>query len=488
MHSIVVVNKPQNWNFQLEEVEVISAKAYLTDSIYSEIRNARIYNLCQSYRYQSLGYYVSLLAEARGHRSFPSITTIQDLKSLSIIRIISDELDQLIQRSLSRLKSSVFTLNVYFGNSVAKQYALLSKHLYNCFPSPLLRFCFNWNEDQQKWLIHNIAPLPLNHIPEAHMPYLFEFARHYFAKKRIRSLSSSKRVYDLAILVNPEEKAPPSNKKALRKFIEAAEEEGLRAKMITKNDYSRIPEFDALFIRETTAVNHHTYRFARRALAENLVVIDDPASILKCTNKVYMAELLKKANIPIPKTVIVHRKNKHDLINVLGLPCVLKQPDGSFSNGVIRVTDPFCLQEELQRLLNQSDLIIAQEYVPTAFDWRIGILDKQPIYACKYYMVDDHWQIHHWQAGTLKDGRDETVNLDAVPRKILKIAQRAASLIGDGFYGVDIKHTANDILVIEINDNPSIDAGVEDTILKDELYAKIMQCLLRRIKKKKEGD
>ena len=71
MHSIVVVNKPSNWNFQIPEVEVISAKSYLTDSKYSEIRNARIYNLCQSFRYQSLGYYVSLLAEARGHRSFP---------------------------------------------------------------------------------------------------------------------------------------------------------------------------------------------------------------------------------------------------------------------------------------------------------------------------------------------------------------------------------------------------------------------------------
>ncbi len=36
---------------------------------------------------------------------------------------------------------------------------------------------------------------------------------------------------------------------------------GLSTEIITKNDFDRIPEFDALFIRETTAVNHHTYRF-----------------------------------------------------------------------------------------------------------------------------------------------------------------------------------------------------------------------------------
>src|SRR5262249_32274266 len=122
MQSIVVVNKPRDWNFQIPDVEVVSAKAYLTDCKYSEISHARVYNLCQSYRYQGLGYYVSLLAEARGHRSFPNITTIQDLKSASIVRIISDELNKLIQRSLNRIRSSTFDLNIYFGKSVAKQH------------------------------------------------------------------------------------------------------------------------------------------------------------------------------------------------------------------------------------------------------------------------------------------------------------------------------------------------------------------------------
>ena len=60
-------------------------------------------------------------------------------------------------------------------------------------------------------------------------------------------------------------------------------------------------EFDALFIRETTLVNHHTYRFARRAASEGLVVIDDPESILKCTNKVFLAELLSRHKMPMPQ-------------------------------------------------------------------------------------------------------------------------------------------------------------------------------------------
>lgn len=485
MHTIVVVNKPKDWNLHIPDVEVVSAKAYLTNSQYSEIRNARVYNLCQSYRYQGLGYYVSLLAEARGHRSFPNITAIQDLKSQSIIRIISDELDKLIQRSLARLKSYNFSLNIYFGNNVAKQHEALSRHLFNLFQAPLLRVCFAYQED--KWVLQNVSPLPPNQIPEAHKPYLLEFAKLYLAKKRIRSVNKSRMIYDLAILLNPEEKAPPSDKKAINKFILAAEEHGIRARVITKNDFSHIPEFDALFIRETTAVNHHTYRFSRRASAENLVVIDDPISIVRCTNKVYMAELLKKANIPIPKTVIAHKNNTDELVKTLGLPCILKQPDGSFSNGVTKVNNHTELTTELQSLFAQSDLVIAQEFVPTSFDWRIGILDKKPLYACKYFMAENHWQIYNWQSNQQrKEGGHEGVPLEAVPPKVMKVAQRAASLIGDGFYGVDIKQTDDQVMVIEINDNPSIEAGVEDSILKDGLYLQVASHFLQRIKMKRE--
>ena len=36
------------------------------------------------------------------------------------------------------------------------------------------------------------------------------------------------------------------------------------------------------------------------------------------------------------------------------------------------------------------------------------------------------------------------------------------------------------------DDNPSIDAGVEDIVLKNELYERIMKVILRRIEQHKE--
>src|SRR5690606_31511417 len=113
-------------------------------------------------------------------------------------------------------------------------------------------------------------------------------------------------------------------------------------------DLDRLAEFDALFIRETTAIDNHTYRFARRAVQEGMPVIDDPISMIRCTNKVYLAELLASNNVPTPKTIIVQTpKQIPDVIAALGWPVVLKIPDGSFSRGVFKLETEPALRERL---------------------------------------------------------------------------------------------------------------------------------------------
>lgn len=483
MKNLVVVNNPKDWNFDIDGIELASAKDYLTHKKYADLKNVRIYNLCRSYKYQSIGYYVSLIAEARGHKAFPNVATMQDLKNNSIMRIISEELDIQIQADLNKIKSREYILSIYFEQNVAKQYKKLSKQLANLFQAPLLRAQFVYNK---KWILQSIRPIPVNEISDAHKPYLEEFARAYFGKKRIHSAKISKYKYDMAILVDPLDKEPPSDSKALEHFIDAADNVGIRAAFITKEDFNRLPEFDALFIRETTSVNHHTYRFSRRAFTEGLVVIDDPNSIIKCTNKVYLAELLTKYKIHTPKTMIVHKENTFVIKQELGFPIVLKQPDSSFSQGVIKVENEADLNIELKKMLDSSDLVIAQEYKYSEFDWRIGVLDKKPLFACKYYMAKDHWQIYNWKETNLDyEGDFQTFPIDAVDDDIIKTAVKAANLIGDGLYGVDLKKIGDKVYIIEINDNPSITAGVEDAILQQDLYRLIMESFFNRLEKSK---
>src|SRR5690606_36561737 len=101
----------------------------------------------------------------------------------------------------------------------------------------------------------------------------------------------------------------------------------------------------------------------------------------------FLNELMVQHNIPTPKTIVVHRGNKNDVIQEIGFPCVLKQPDSYFSQGVHKAEDEAQFNILVNDLLNRSDLIIVQEYSPTDFDWRIGVLNNRPLFACKYYMA-----------------------------------------------------------------------------------------------------
>ncbi len=277
---------------------------------------------------------------------------------------------------------------------------------------------------------------------------------------------------------------------ALQHFSAAAERVSISTEIIGRDDYGRLAEFDALFIRETTAVNNHTYRFARRAEAEGLVVVDDPISIVRCTNKVYLAEMLARQGIPAPRTAIVHEDNLQETVAELGVPCVLKEPDSSFSKGVVKVDTAEAFIDTARRLLEKSDMLIAQEFVRTEFDWRIGVFDQKPLYAVQYFMARNHWQIYNNDVedkdGAEFSGNFKTVPVELAPGHVVRTALKAANLVGKGLYGVDLKEVGRKCYVIEVNDNPSLDAGVEDAVLRTALYDRIMDVFLRRLESARE--
>lgn len=480
MKKIIVVDKPARWPLDPGDIELVSAKMYLEDSQFTRFKKLRVFNLCNDYAYQTKGYYVSLMAEARGHIAVPSMKNILDLKGNTVIKSISDELEDLIQNSLKQLKSGEFILSVYFGYNVANKYHRLANELQKLFQAPFLRARFVKNK---KWELKGVRPIPYREIPGHHLPYVHEFAQIFFNRKRYNRAKNEKYLYDLAILVNPKEHAPPSDEKALDKFEEAARKLGCYVDFITKDDYNRIGQYDAMFLRATTSVNHFTYRFARRSQAEGLAVIDSPEAILKCANKVYLTETLNVGKVPIPKTHIVAGHNLRAIERQIDFPCVLKLPDSSFSMGVVKVENHDELHRQVKVMLRQSELLLVQEYTPTQFDWRIGILDGEILFACKYYMAQDHWQIYNWESKEEANisGDFENVPLEKVPRSVAEMALKATRLIGGGLFGVDLKEVNGQPLLIEVNDNPNIDFGVEDIQLGDLLYEKIIRSLLSQV-------
>ena len=487
MNILVVVNNARDWPLEVPGVRVVPAREYLTEPAWGEERHARVFNLCKSYRYQTLGYYVSLLAEARGHRPLPRTHTLEDMHSRGLVRLLTQDLDESIQRSLAPIKGDRFELSIYFGRNLASRHAHLSRQLFNLIPAPLLRAQFERHGNQ--WLLKGVGPIAASDIPASHQDFAIRAAADYFSGHGPSPRRRPDNHHDLAILHDPDNPEPPSNPRAMEKFHRAARAAGLEPRLITRADYGRLAEFDALFIRDTTFADHYTYRFSRRAQAEGLVVIDDPDSILRCNNKVYVAELLNRHRLPAPKTLVVHRHNVECIVPALGLPCVLKQPDSSFSLGVAKVETEVELEDKVAALLESSDLIIAQEWLPTAFDWRVGVLDRRVLFACRYHMAPGHWQIvqHGARTQDYVEGPTEAVAQEDVPPAVLKLGLRAANLIGDGFYGVDIKQMGRRLAIIEINDNPNVDAGNEDGVAGDALYRAVMEVFRHRIQARRQG-
>jgi len=410
----------------------------------------------------------------------PSTTTIRDFRILNVVHSATYDIEEHIYKALSHIDANSFSLNIYFGQTKNEAFKKLAIKLYQLFESPLFKVVFIKHE---RWLIKDIQVLTLGKLPSEDMEYVYEFARKHFNKKRYATPKLINYKYDLAILVNPNEITPPSCPEALKKFKSTANKKGMYVEFITKANSDKINEFDALFIRETTNVNDHTYEFSRMAYAEGLVVIDDPWSILKCSNKIYQNEIFRRHKILTPETT-VFTKNLFDqsVLNEMCYPLVLKQPDSAFSLGVIKVENKDEALIALNQLFKKSDMVVCQQFLYSEYDWRIGVLDNKPIFACKYYMTKDHWQIYNWKkSGEEQSGDSETLSIREVPDIVLQTAIKASALIGDGLYGVDLKMVDNKVYVVEVNDNPNIDAGIEDMELKDQLYEIVIDSLINRI-------
>ncbi len=276
----------------------------------------------------------------------------------------------------------------------------------------------------------------------------------------------------------------PREEKALDNFRRAAEYDGHRFDFMFRDGIRRIPEYDSVFIRATTDPLFTSYVVSRTADELGLKVIDDPTSIQICANKIHQYALFQKHNIPHIPTVFIdkedlHRRRVNEIFRTLGKPVVIKAPYTSFSRYVEKAACETSFREVAKRFFRKSDVLAVQEFMPTAFDWRVGVLDDKVLYVCKYMIPKGRWKHGAKLRGkpTIIWGRTHSLKIENAPALLKELALKACNVIGHGLYGVDIKESNGTYVVVEVNDNPSIYAGYEDLRSKD-LYGKIITYLV----------
>jgi len=459
---IVVDNNEQTLAQSFENV--ITFNTYLRDYPKQNEPKTRIINLCDSSQYLSKGYYCSLLAEARKHQVLPSVKTINALRSGQAPMLNVGQIDG----------------TLYFGNAQNDLQSKAAKSVFKQYPAPIL-----FVDEQGLLQQGSLSSLSEQQYSE------FVAKLDNFTKTQWRIGSVQRRFrWDMAILVDHNEKVPPSDKDAIARFIKAAAKHGINAQALSFDEIDNIAQFDALFIRQTTAIDHPTYRLASKAQSLGLVVIDDAESILRCCNKVYLHDAFNYQKVPSLKTVVVAdqaSETLEQLEEAFTYPLVLKMPEGSFSKGVYKVSNRDELEAKLTELFEFSALVLAQEYMYTEYDWRVGVLNGRAIYACRYLMARNHWQIYNHDAKRFFSGGFETLPTFELPKAVLDAALKACKTVGRGLYGVDVKEHQGKAYVLEVNDNPSIDHKVEDGYLGDELYMIIMDEFKQRLEARGRG-
>jgi len=285
----------------------------------------------------------------------------------------------------------------------------------------------------------------------------------------------------LGIFVDRKTLASAEQLTALIRCRDAAEEMGHGVEFIFPVDIRKIPQMDGLFIRARTDPMNVTYVASRIAAFSHIPVIDDPSSIQICSDKVNMYSRLMQHGVDIPRTLFISQREltparAREVFEDLGSPLVVKEPSTSFSLRVEKVQEPAELVQVARRYFKMSDWIVAQEYVESTYDWRVGVLGGRFLYACKYIIPSQTFKIQDSVNGHVVYCGVESVPPEMVPAEVRDLGVRAGKAIGKGLYGVDIKEGKAGPCVIEVNDNPSLEGG-EDTAYPG-VYREIVHTLL----------
>ncbi len=483
---IVVVSRREDLPGLTEGV--VTANEFLTGGARWARPRATVVNLCRSLRYLSKGYYVSLLATARDQRVLPGVETLREVQNRhSLLRGLEEDDVPCVEeadesRARRRTPGEEARVVVVLGRALDERFQRAASAIYRRWPVPVLELTLR--HEGSAWKVLDVEPSSVAALDAAGLRALRdELTSGRAAGPLSRRKAEDKRA-SVAILYDEEDVFGPSTTETMEKLERIASRKGVHMRRLGLAEISRLGDYDALFIRALTGLNLPAFRWAARAEALDMPVIDDTQSIIRCSNKVFLHEVLQREGLATPKTVVATSQTAYDaLARELGLPFIVKLPDGSFSTAVHKVASKADFTAKAKPMFERSPLIVAQAWTPTTFDWRVTTLGGRPLFVCKYHMAPGHWQVRNADPRAVRYGKVEAVPRAYAPREVVRLACRASRLVGSGLYGVDLKETPTGPVVIEVNDNPNIDTGYDDAADGNVIYEEIVDHFLELVER-----
>ncbi len=164
---MIVVDRLTDLPAAVAGYPAMTAKDYIMQPRATRRTVPKILNLSRSYGYQTLGYYCSLLAEARGHKVVPTVTTVLELTRRTSYVYALAELEDTLNRTIRRLAdppTASFRLLVCLGQVDDARFARFGRQLFDWFRCPILEVFVKAGES---WRVRKLAPLAITELGEA---------------------------------------------------------------------------------------------------------------------------------------------------------------------------------------------------------------------------------------------------------------------------------------------------------------------------------
>lgn len=212
------------------------------------------------------------------------------------------------------------------------------------------------------------------------------------------------------------------------------------------------PKIDALIPRASVLSNVELrLAVVKQFQLMGIPVINNYQAIARAKNKLRTMQILHALGIPTPKTVVIENKDALPgaVEAVGGTPVILKDPFGTFGNGVVIAES---LRAAKSVLGNMRKILLIQEYIAESGgrDTRVFVVGGRVVAS-----MERSAQAEEFRSNVELGGIATAVE---VSEKYTKIALESTRALGLDYAGVDIIETKNGPAVLEVNGNPGFKA------------------------------
>lgn len=244
-----------------------------------------------------------------------------------------------------------------------------------------------------------------------------------------------------------------------------------------------LAQFDAIIPRIAANMTRYGTAILRQLEMQGTYSVTSSIAISRARDKLRSMQLLAKAGVGIPKTVVSRNTTDIDVLldQLGGMPVIIKLARGTHGNGVVLAETKKAAKSVLQAFYLTNDdgtNILLQEFIKESAgtDIRAFVVGSRVVASMKRQSLDDDFR-----SNLHKGGEGTSVKLTEEERKM---AIKAAKAMGLNVAGVDMMRSERGPLILEVNASPGF--GVEIVTGRDVAGAVIeyVEMNAKRSKKK----